>query len=305
MSYVTEALFNAWIQLMNQPQLRLFCTWHVDQAWRRNLNKICIIEKQAETYLKLQVLLQERDQDAFYLLADEIMRKLKEDPDTIDFATYFANVYMKNPTSWAYCHRKWSGLNTNAHLERMHMTLKYIYLHAKNVKRLDKAINAIMKFVKDKTFDRLIVLHKGKVTTKLRDLKCHKLSENLSLQVLEQEDGWIVESSSQRELYHIEEVTKDCKCQTVCVLCKACIYHFTCTGLDSNIHWNMCKHIHTVCRYLQTKALQQFPTKHKENEQHINTELQYELLNSSSAEMIDERLIIFYDKRKEVIIARR
>ena len=41
----------------------------------------------------------------------------------------------------------------------------------KHVKRLDKAIGAIMRFVKDKLFERLIVLHKGKLCTKLGTLR--------------------------------------------------------------------------------------------------------------------------------------
>ena len=88
--------------------------------------------------------------------------------------------------SWAYCHRLQGGLNTNMHIERMHHTIKYVYLHGKNVKRLDKAIIALMSFVRDKLFDRLIVLSKGKLTTKLKDIrKRHKsvteINANLSL----------------------------------------------------------------------------------------------------------------------------
>jgi regulator of sirC expression with transglutaminase-like and TPR domain len=47
------------------------------------------------------------------------------------------------------------------HLERMHRTLKYIYLKGKTVKRLDKAINAIMKLVRDKLYEKLIIIRKG------------------------------------------------------------------------------------------------------------------------------------------------
>lgn len=56
------------------------------------------------------------------------------------------------------------------HVERFHRTLKYYYLNAKNNKRLDKAIDALMKFIDDKKHDRLIALHKGKLTAKLKNL---------------------------------------------------------------------------------------------------------------------------------------
>ncbi|KAJ4425655.1 hypothetical protein ANN_27851 [Periplaneta americana] len=89
-----------------------------------------------------------------------VMKRLIDDPETAEFAAYFRENYLKNVTSWAYCYRVNSGLNTNMHIERMHRTLKYIYLHGKNVKRLDKAINALISFMRDKLYDRLIVLTK-------------------------------------------------------------------------------------------------------------------------------------------------
>ncbi|XP_050311335.1 uncharacterized protein LOC126746956 isoform X1 [Anthonomus grandis grandis] len=45
MSDMAEAFFNAWIKIMSPPKFRLYCSWHVDQAWRKNLSKINTKEK--------------------------------------------------------------------------------------------------------------------------------------------------------------------------------------------------------------------------------------------------------------------
>jgi hypothetical protein len=70
-----------------------------------------------------------------------------------------------------------SGLNTNMHIERMHRTIKYIYFNGRKVKRLDKAITEILKL-----FDRLITTNKGKLCSKLKELRVrHRTSEKLDI----------------------------------------------------------------------------------------------------------------------------
>jgi len=87
--------------------------------------------------------------------------------------------------SWAYCHRIHAGINTNMHFERMHRTRKHIYLQGKNVKRLDKSLHALMKYTRDKSIDRLIELHKGKICSKVKELrKRHKTSVLMSLEMV-------------------------------------------------------------------------------------------------------------------------
>lgn len=128
------------------------------------------------------MLLQERDKATFHNLMQNFLSFCKEDPECLDFGAYFQQHYENNAERWAYCFRMYSGLNTNMHIERMHRTIKHLYLHGKHVKRLDKAISAILKFVRDKIFERLIIVHKGKVCTKLSDLRQrHKTSEMLDI----------------------------------------------------------------------------------------------------------------------------
>ncbi|XP_068082106.1 uncharacterized protein [Anabrus simplex] len=171
MSDMAEAFYNSWCEVMGPPKKRLFCAWHVDRAWRKNLTKIKTSEKQVEMYKLVRTIMQERDPDTFSILLNEGLKIMNNDPDTAEFGNYFQNSYVSCKELWAYCYRVHTGLNTNMHLERMHGTIRHIYLQGKNVKRLDKALHAIMTFVRDKLIDRLVILHKGKVTSKISHLR--------------------------------------------------------------------------------------------------------------------------------------
>ncbi|KAJ8910233.1 hypothetical protein NQ315_015925 [Exocentrus adspersus] len=249
MSDMADVYYKSWVQVMQPAEFRLFCTWHI------------------EVYHMLRTLLQETDSSAFNKLLSNTVEYFKEDADTLEFGTYFEQYYACKPEQWAYCFRLHCGLNTNMHIERMHRTIKHLYLHGKFVKRLDKAIGAIMKFVKDKLFERIIVLHKGKVSTKISELRNrHIASLSLDLnRVIKTDTGWLVPSSSSNEIYTIEEVKESCPCKLVCEECQACLHRFTCTCLDSCIKWNMCKHIHLVCKYTQLHANNDNTNTNKEN----------------------------------------
>ncbi|XP_072390135.1 uncharacterized protein [Diabrotica undecimpunctata] len=210
MSDLADSFYNAWIQVMTLPEHRLYCTWHLDRAWRNNLYKITTKEKQVLVYKQLRIILQETDVPTFSIMLKEFQCQLENDPDLHPFLHYFKSYYANKSELWAYCYRMHTGLNTNMHIERMHRTLKYLYLNGKTVKRLDKAILAIMKFVRDKLFDSLIVLHK---------------------------------------VYTVEENEINCKCEIFCTECGSCIHRYRCSCIDSAIKWNMCKHIHLLCRY--------------------------------------------------------
>lgn len=167
-----------------------------------------------------------------------------------EYAEYFEDYYANRARFWAFCYRLHSGLNTNMHIERMHKTIKYIYLQGKNVKRLDKAIHAIMQFVRDKLVDRLIILNKGKITSKISNIRNrHKASLTQQMQIITNKGGWSVLSSDCSELYTITENIKNCTCQLICEECNSCLHQYSCSCIDSAIKWNMCKHIHSLCRF--------------------------------------------------------
>lgn len=39
MSDMANAFYNAWTHVNGEPERRLFCSWHVDRAWRVNISK--------------------------------------------------------------------------------------------------------------------------------------------------------------------------------------------------------------------------------------------------------------------------
>lgn len=190
---------------------------------------------------------------SFANLLKEFSDKMKQDVETMEFEKYFQDNYSNNFHSWAYCYRLHAGINTNMHIERMHRTLKYLYLKGKHVKRLDKGINAIMKFIRDKLFDRIIMLNKGKVTSKLCNIRNrHKISLDLDPTLIKEiESGWEIPSTSAQnsEIYYITETNNDCTCELICTFCAICIHRYSCSCMDSSIKWNMCKHIHLLCKY--------------------------------------------------------
>nr|XP_008192473.1 PREDICTED: uncharacterized protein LOC103312776 [Tribolium castaneum] len=160
MSDMAEAYYKAWNFIMGPAKYRLFCTWHVDRSWRKNLSKIKTKEKQVMVYKYLRTLLEERDENAFLRMLNDFIRTITNDPETNEFSEYFKNNYINNRHCWAYCYRLHSGLNTNMHIERMHRTIKCIYFGGRKVKRLDKALDEIEKFIRDRLFNRRTVLFK-------------------------------------------------------------------------------------------------------------------------------------------------
>ncbi|KAI5705056.1 uncharacterized protein LOC113467711 [Diaphorina citri] len=253
MSDMAPALYNSWVHAMDKPEKRLFCAWHVDKAWRTNVKKVVGAEKQVEVYKKMKCITMLLNQDEFRVLYEAFINELMEDRDCREFAEYLKQYYCDNVESWAYCFRLYSGLNTNMHLESMHRRLKYIYLHGKNGKRLDKTIGALMTFIRDKLHERIISLTRGSVSSKLQDIRSsHKkcLTEKTDI-VRVSDNKWEVQSNNRTYFVMENNLPVKCACKLACTYCNACIHEYFCSCHNSVIQWNMCKHIHSV--------LQKFP----------------------------------------------
>ncbi|XP_049946597.1 uncharacterized protein LOC126440333 [Schistocerca serialis cubense] len=250
MSDLGESFYNAWLSQMEEPVRRLYCSWHTDRAWRKTICiKIKSKERQVETYKLVRSLMQERDIITFEHVFPLALERVVSDPVTAEFGFYLQEHYAKSTRCWTYCYRANSDINTNMHIERMHRTIKYIYLRGKHVKRLDKSIHALMSFVRDKLHDRLIILTKGKLTSKLKDIRSkHDLSSEVVQElIVEEGKGWLVPSSTSDVgvTYFVQPNVQGCSCKLICIDCQGCID----SCIDSSIRWNMCKHIHFVCLY--------------------------------------------------------
>ncbi|XP_054281155.1 uncharacterized protein LOC128998794 [Macrosteles quadrilineatus] len=256
MSDMEEGFFSAWHKTMGPPSMRLFCTWHVQKAWRTNLNgKVTNKEKREEVKKMLFTLLYELDEDTFNVLLPKVIKRLADDEETKPFGEYFSKQYVGQEKSqvkcWAYCHRINSGINTNMSIENFNKVLKYCYLKGKKVKRLDKTLFAILNLIKDKLFDLIIKIEKGKLVRKLQCLRNrHKSSLSLDSEMITKlSDGiWQVLSSKNEEFYTIKKIQNCTNCQLVCTHCKSCFHQYNCSCIDNSIRNNMCKHIHLLCR---------------------------------------------------------
>ncbi|XP_067136762.1 uncharacterized protein [Centruroides vittatus] len=134
--------------------------------------------------------------------------------------------------------------------EEKRMNMMSYLLNWLRIAGLDKAIQALMTSLRDKMYDRIIIMHKGKVTSKFSDLrKRHKTSLSLCKDLVIKEDNtWKIPSSNGSDIYTVAMVKENCECQIVCNECKSCIHMYMCTCIDSTVKFNMCKHIHLVCQ---------------------------------------------------------
>ena len=223
MSDDAEQFYTAWIAVFGPGPRKLLCTWHVDKAWRTNLKSLIgNRDTEAAVYHNLRVLLEETDTGKFENLLHKTVQQLNLSEVTQTFGKYFSQYYAKTKEQWAACYRKAAFVNTNMYVEAFHHVLKYIYMKGKVNKRVDKCIH-VLKFARDKAFERLVKLEKGKVTARIhvimaRHLASQKLPTHL---VTEQSDtSWIVTSHDGQRDYYVTWESDGCQLQ--CLKCTEC-----------------------------------------------------------------------------------
>ncbi|KAF6214980.1 hypothetical protein GE061_009728 [Apolygus lucorum] len=87
MSDMSEVYANGWSNVMPPPKRILWCAWHVDHAWRKNLNKISDISKRSEIYKVIKTLMVETDEVAFLQMFTNAVQAMENDPVTKNFET--------------------------------------------------------------------------------------------------------------------------------------------------------------------------------------------------------------------------
>ena len=213
----------------------LWCTWHVDKAWKKELQEnISGVEVQADVYKMLRTILEQMDETLFHQYLQIAMDRLKESPQTKMFFKYFEKQWYPYVQHWGYFYRKGDGINTNMFVEAFHRVFKYSYLRGKTKKRVDVCLINLIKFNRDKIFQRLIKLTKGKNTHKLKLIfQRHKASLNLSASsVTKKDDHWLyTHESSTYIITMINELCKEPRCQLRCEDCNICMHIYTCIAL--------------------------------------------------------------------------
>ena len=151
--------------------------------------------------------------------------------------------------------------------EAFHRVFKYKYLKGKSNKRVDKCLLNLIKYNRDKTFDRLIKLTKGKMTQKISTIqRRHRNSLTLSFEsITKAAESWLVKAEDGKRSYGIalnEQSCTDKRCSLRCVSCNICVHAYMCSCTDYLIYSTICKHIHLLHRFRERHGEVQFDIAH-------------------------------------------
>ena len=169
MSDTATQFFEAFSFVNECTPKQFICTWHVDKAWKEELRqKIKNFEIQGIVYKSLRTILEQTDQLAFEDYLAELNKRLNSSQETKAFGEYFFTYWVPKKTQWCYAYRTGAGINTYMLYEAFHRVFKYKYLKGKFNKRVDKCLVNLIKFNRDKVFQRFSKLTKGKYTSRMR-----------------------------------------------------------------------------------------------------------------------------------------
>ena len=260
MSDMAEQFYTAFARVNECQPKQLFCTWHVDRAWRKELHlKVPDTTISKAIYLFLRTVLEITDKEEFETVLQQFCEYLQNDADLVAFAEYFESEYVPKKEQWAYCYRRGDGINTNMFVESFHRNFKYQYLKAKYNKRADVCLVNLVKYGRDLGVERIIKFTQGKNSSRIHDIdKHHTKSEELKDDTIEHKEGdvYIVKSKTKKGInYEVTKVLESCAddCYLKCSVCKVCPHNFTCTCPSFIIYHYTCKHCHLVKTYISKR----------------------------------------------------
>ncbi|CAH3020775.1 unnamed protein product [Porites evermanni] len=179
--------------------------------------KIGGLQTEVEVYKMFRTVLEQTSETLFEESLRGFIRRLSLPSKTASFRKYFEQEWVSRKQEWAYCLRVGLGINTNMFVEAFHKVFKYQYLKGKSNKRLGNLLLNLLKYVRDKTFDRLIKLTKGKVTSRLSVIHERHL-RSLTLPTasveVEEDDTWEVLGQDGISRYKVSKLMSACKEQT-------------------------------------------------------------------------------------------
>ena len=151
MSDLAPQYYTAFTVVNDCSPKRLLCTWHLDKAWKEELNKkVSDVAVQADVYKMLRVLLEERNQIEFEDKLKIFIDRLNQGGTQIaSFLAYFQSYWLKKVQEWAYCFRIGTGINTNMFVEAFHRVFRHKYLKSKVNTHVDTCLFQLMKFNRD------------------------------------------------------------------------------------------------------------------------------------------------------------
>ena len=209
----------------------------------------------------------EEEETSFRVLLQQFISFLNDAEER--FCKYFKEHYCNRLGQWASYLRTGTIVNTNMFVETFHRTLKVVYLQHKQNRRIDFLLHTLLKIARDKVFDQLTKLEKGKYSHRITEInKRHKSAVKMSVNIKRtDESGWMVPSERDGSVtYNIKLLCDSCNCKLRCANCDVCIHMYSCTCIDSMLHATVCKHVHLV--KMRT-------TKVSENVSHASTNVEY------------------------------
>ena len=248
MSDDAEQYFTSWKGVFGaEGTTKLLCAWHVDRSWRNALKEhVATTQARLEIYHHLRVLLMENEESNFRVLLQQFLEQNEK-----NFCLYFKAHYCSRLEQWASCFRIGTVVNTNMFVEAFHRVLKVVNLQQKQNRRIDFLLASLLKIARDKVFERLTKLEKGKYSHRVAEInKRHKSAVHmllLQVPVTQEETGWRVPSQKDGSIeYIVRLVSTTCDCKLTCTNCHACVHTYTCTCMDATLHATVCKHVHLV-----------------------------------------------------------
>lgn len=235
MTDIAPAFYNAWQKTMGPAAFYLFCSWHVDRCWQKNLHKVTNIEQRQVLYKYLKSLQYALNEEDFEYQLKNVLNYL-QDVTLNQFKIYFTEHYVPVKKQWAYVYRKECQINTNMRLENMHRNLKYLYFDGKKIKRMDKSVHMLIIFIHEKCVERLIKFTKGKTTKHMTKIHaCHRaaaLATNYKIVFRSQSEAIILNTSNNEKHCILQNEAKENCCFIKCNFCNICIHKYKCTCLD-------------------------------------------------------------------------
>ena len=188
----------------------------------------------------------EKEEATFKVLLQQFISFL--DGAVERFCKYFKEHYCNRLGQWASFFRAGTMANTNMFVEAFHRTLKIVYLHHKQNRRIDFLLHTLLKIARDKVFEQLTKLEKGKYSHRITEInKRHKSAIKMSVNIIagNNETEWIVPSDHDGSVtYNVRLLNESCNCKLRCISCEVCIHMYSCTCMDSILHATVCKHVH-------------------------------------------------------------
>ena len=209
---IAPQFYDSFCAVFNCGPVQLYRIWHVDKTFKEQLNsKIENFAIEVEVYKQLRIVLEQTNEKLLDNYLSTLCERLHNSVVTNVFANYFDRYWVPCKEKWGYYYRVGLGVNTNMFCEAFHRVFKYTYLKGKANKRVDKCLVNLIKFKRDKTFERIKKLTKGKLTQKLSMIQArHRNSLNLDFGSITQsvENSWICKSEDGKRNY---TVTLNCQ----------------------------------------------------------------------------------------------